>query len=730
MADTENGSLKELFSEMVKAADAPTGAQDPETRRALMDLADATRDQIKAVDKAARSGKISEEQQQAATKALQRNLAELQESVKLAATTQKDATKAIEESSKIAKDNIRLQKQALAQGRNLMKVQRQRVGYQGMGAGRISYFGGMPARGMGKAGRFLGGFAKDEAMGAAQGLAGRSALGGRLALAGPAGLAAGALIGVIMAAMDKRFQNLEASMLRTSNYGFSAGGGAEQEAVATGEALGRAQMSSVKFNQDKQAMQSAVQRIAATGVAWSDIDEGITDNIGRLAQLGVDTVDGLTEAAIQRTRDTGVTIGKAMRDIARESDLALGSGIEYGTFTHAMSEIENSLKTLNRSTGGLSKTFTKNATIAQKLGLSYNRMVNAGTGLTQKAMTFDEGFTIQRTDKDLALAIADAQKRVALNPDDKDAQNMLRDASSLQQQLSGGQIDRQTAAKFLNEIGVGKTQAVLDDRLGELADLLTNGGVGGVVQANARLGQELTFDEVAVLRKWRSGEALSSRDQATMDAIKEAQRKTAAATKSPTLTIEAYFEKLLNMVSDVLIPAIEAISDGIEFLQDTFATIKNKGFSGWWDGPSDEERIIEQTRTNAKNGLGRNLDSLLNPGEQYDSPMEKVRALQYDDRLANLRIDSAAQRRALEQFIDPDTAAVLTRATKLEKTTGTKEQVEAAKAEAAKLRNVVAGAASRVGADGSIHLTIPASALQDSAAVFGAQAASTNPVGS
>jgi hypothetical protein len=391
------------------------------------------------------------------------------------------------------------------------------------------------------------------------------------------------------------------------------------------------------------------------------------------------------------------------------------------------------VKTLNRSTGGLAKTFTKNAKVAKDLGLSYNRMVNASLGLVQKSTNFDEGFSIQRLDRELALATEDASRRSALDPNDKDASNMARELRMLQEQVAAGTIDRETATRFFSEIGGTKTQAVLTDRIDEVAKQIANGGIGSVKQAEARLGTNLSFDEYQLLKKYgdKGMDALSTKERSDFDKIKADQAENAKKLQEaqPMLTVEAYLEKLLTEVSNVLIPAIEAISDGIDFVKETFQEIRSKGFMRWMEGPTTKELIDAQTKKNAETGLDQNMNSLLRSGEDRLTPIEKVRALAYDDRLASMRVESAGQRRALEQFVDPETANSLARATRLEAATGDAASVARQKQEAASIRQQIKDARSMVRSDGTIVLTIPAAALQSSANVTNAQGASTNPVG-
>lgn len=726
----ENGSLDELLKEM-KRATKPNKELDPELLKALSELTDATQEQIKDAKKAERDGKITERQQEQTTKALQKNLLELQESVKLAAITQKDATKAIEESTKIAKKNLDAQKKALAQNRNVGNVPHQRVLFGGQGrAGAKNFFTGTGR--VGTAGRALGGVAKEEALDSVRGFAGKSAAGGRLAaLGGPVALIAGALAALVGTALEKRLRGLEASMLRTANYGTGEGGSVDDEATAANEAMDRARRSSIAYNQDAEAMQAAVQKIGAAGTEWSKIDEGITNQIGRMAQLGIDTVDGITDAAIQRSRDTGATIAQAFKEIANESDFVLGSGVEYGTLTHALQEMEGANKTLNRSTAGLVKTFSKSNAVATKLGLSYNRMVNASMGVTQKAGQFEEGFSILRQDRDLALALQDAQKRVDLNSEDKDAAAQLRDLKQLQQLMRDDQIDRQSSAQYLNELGVGKTEAVINDRMMELGRLLNEGGRAGVAQANARVGTPLTFDEQNVLRNFQKGIELSPADKETFNKIKKEQEETAAkmAEQQVGKSIEAYLEELLTAVTDVLIPALNTIRDGINFVSDTFAQIRAKGFMNWAQGPSKQERMDELFFEGSKSGLLNNMYSMMNADEKKQNPLEQIRNLQRDDRLSQIRVDTDEQRRNLEKLVDPMTALVLRRATVLEDKKGTKDEVAVAKTEAAALRKVVADADAKVTADGSIIFKIPANVLNAQNGVTTATKNSVKPVG-
>ena len=725
----ENGSINDLIAAMKQAA-KPNKELDPDLLKALSELTDATQEQIKDAKKAERDGKITERQQEQTTKALQKNLLELQESVKLASITQKDATKAIEESTKIAKKNLDAQKKALAQNRNVGNVPHQRVLFGGQGRAATRNFLTGTGR-VGNAGRALGGIAKEEGLDAARGFAGRSAMGGRLAaLGGPVGLIAGALAAMVGTALDKRLRGMEAAMLRTANYG-NATGSADEEATAANEALDRARKSSIAYNQDAEAMQAAVQKIGAAGTQWSQIDKGITDQIGRMAQLGIDTVDGITDAAIQRSRDAGTSIAEALREISNESDLVLGTGVEYGTLTHALQEMEGANKTLNRSTLGLVKTFTKSNATAAKLGLSYNRMVNASMGVTQKAGQYEEGFSILRQDRDIALAIEDAQKRVNLNANDEDASAQLRDLKQLQTMIKEQQIDRGTSARYLNELGAGKTSMVLEDRMKELGRILNTGGRAGHVQAEARLGTTLSFDEANVLRKYDSQEEMTNEEKKIFSKLKKDQEELAAkmAEQQVGKSIEAYLEDLLTAVSDSLIPALNAVRDGVNFMSDVFGQIRTKGFMAWAQGPSKQERMDELLVEGSKTGLLKNMYSMLSPEEKKEDPITQVKNLQRDDRLAQLRVESDEQRRNLEKLVDPMTALVLRRATSLEEKKGTKDEVAAAKTEAAALRKVVADADSKVKADGSIVLTIPANALYAQQGVANASKNSTKPVG-
>lgn len=304
----------------------------------------------------------------------------------------------------------------------------------------------------------------------------------------------GAIAALFSKLTDIRQQALAIVGPKIFNYGLQGLDDLDEKILATQRSLNEFRKEANKFGIEGE---TANQLFMEIGKATGETDENIRaagKSMFRAVQAGFLPAGEAAQILSARMNTVGISAKEAAEEVEDLAMMARETGaVQMEDFVSAVQEVSKSINTLVSDQKGLGKSMAFLISQGKNLELSYDRRANAAKNLTSAlASSYDMGFATLEVQSELEAVMGAGRRRGA----GKVAQTLGLNAQEIQRMIAEGTVTTQTAARLLKEVGATQTAELQSERMRRLAlDVVDR----GVEYAQARIGRELTLDEIKLM---------------------------------------------------------------------------------------------------------------------------------------------------------------------------------------------------------------------------------------
>jgi hypothetical protein len=492
---------------------------------------------------------------------------------------------------------------------------------------------------------------------------------------------------------------------------------ATEEITQMSETLAEAGRVAAYFATSSEDLRAAAIKIAnSTGENFGKNfygDNGILATISRLESMGMGTAETLASTYEELSRS-----GKSSADaLAEMNEVAMSALDASGTegFAVSMSEIFTRVENVTRETGSLSNSFTNlskvmsgGVKLAKKMGLSLSQSLKGAEALVSAlTVSYDEGFGTVNVERDIALAMSQASDQ------------QKRQLATIQKGLATGALTPDLAARQMKELGLDQIGPVLERRLADLIEnpqLAQQGAMAGKLPAelshmliNARDSGQSAMDAAREILS-SNKDAVTSAFALRADAMRE---KRTSVSQAEEAQIDAAVYAAADGLNRVSTPAAAA-ADKLSLLGSRLSEFDAALYEATTVIKTSHDSLIKQMVAPSQGGI-----QLFRDQQGKLTSIDDLRKKSVDP--AETAASREAAKKVLNDISEASTADSMGKSIEdFRSRTGIARP-------AVPLYPPMSAPKVSTNGDVTVTITLPGSALQQSASTANAAAASTSP---